>query len=180
MTDSAARGGWLGAAARQRVPRTPPRRGADVRPRRFGASDVRSPRPASTLNRGGCSPMPATRAEAPRPPRCRGVRSGPVSTTGGGVTLFGRATSGSGTRVRVAAASSGTGGVTSPSISVRSTRSSSAKPGEAQSSADRTRRSSLRAPVVLTFSCVVLPSNEGGETNVVFGQPGSPGRRRRC
>jgi hypothetical protein len=89
-----------------------------------------------------------------------------VSTTGGGVTLVGRANSGSGTCVRVATASSGTGGVTSPSISVRSTRSTGKLGGA--------KLDGLRVPLTLDvltvlISRVVLPSNEGGETNVVLG-----------
>ena len=85
----------------------------------------------------------------------------PVSTTGGGVMLGGRARSGIGTWVRVSGGSNGADNGNSPSTSVRSGRSKGTGLG-------------VRLSEVDIFK-VVEPSNEGGDTKVVFGTKGKNG-----
>jgi hypothetical protein len=112
------------------------------------------------------APNSATRAAFGERGTC-GVASRPASTTGGGVTLIGRARSGNGTRVFVGNESTGGAGVTSPSISVRSGRSTGG-PLSVPGFSDGIQPGGVSG-CACDMRWVVLPSNDGAVTRVVFG-----------
>ncbi len=134
----------------------------------LGIAARRSTNPVTTST---ASPAAASPAQRPAP-GLRGapeLSARPVSTTGGGVTLTGRARSDKGTCVRVAGGSNGIGCGNSPSISVRSGCSTGASLGAGTALGVRVAGTVDICTVVVPSCTVVAPSNASADTLVVLG-----------